>query len=61
MVPGSRRYVTPAQAGVHERTMGWWIPAFAGMTTRWTIFAPDASYQSHVMLSDFANPVRNRR
>ncbi len=27
-------YVTPAQAGVHEHSKGFWIPAFAGMTCR---------------------------
>jgi hypothetical protein len=50
MVPGSRRYVTPAQAGVHERTMGLWIPAFAGMTKRWTTFASDGWHQNRAML-----------
>jgi len=30
------RYVTPAQAGVHDATMRSWIPAFAGMT--WAMY-----------------------
>jgi hypothetical protein len=46
MMPGSRRYVTPAQAGVHESTMGLWIPAFAGMTSCWTTFASHAWHQN---------------
>jgi hypothetical protein len=37
MRPNLPTYVTPAQAGVHERASESWIPACAGMTEHMVI------------------------
>jgi hypothetical protein len=48
--------VRPAKAGVHERAMGSWIPAFAGMTTHTPVSASNALF--HIVGIPFSRQKR---